>query len=66
MKLEINGEWAIIPASGTVRELLENLGMNLDSVAVEWNGHVIRRQDWSRTAVREGDRLNIVRFGSGG
>lgn len=66
MKLEINGELTILPASANIRELLDNLGMNQDSVAVELNRRIIRRQDWSRTPVRDLDRVEIVRFGSGG
>jgi thiamine biosynthesis protein ThiS len=66
MKLEINGEFSIVPASGTVGQLLENLGVNPDLAAVELNRCIIRRRDWNRTPVRDLDKIEIVRFGSGG
>jgi thiamine biosynthesis protein ThiS len=66
MKLEINGEAKSVPVSATVRELLENLGIKLDRVAVEVNRHIVKRQDWNQTAVKEFDRIEIVQFVGGG
>ena len=66
MKLEINGEVRVIPLSVTVLEVLVSLGVNLESVAVELNRHILRREDWRRTPIRDSDQVEIVRFGSGG
>ncbi len=66
IRLEINGEVRCVPVSANVRELLENLGIKPDRVAVELNRRIVRRQDWEGTAVRELDRLEIVQFVGGG
>lgn len=66
MKLEINGESRSVPASASVRELLENLGIKPDRIAVELNRRIIRRQDWDQTALKDLDKVEIVQFVGGG
>jgi thiamine biosynthesis protein ThiS len=66
MKLEINGEIRSVPSSATVRELIENLGIRPDRIAVEVNRNIIRRQEWGRTVIREQDKIEIVQFVGGG
>ena len=66
MKLEINGEMRSVPASATIRELLENLAIKPERIAVELNRCIIKRRDWDRTPVMEADRIEIVQFVGGG
>jgi thiamine biosynthesis protein ThiS len=66
MKLEINGEMRFVKASATVRELLENLDIKPDRVAVELNRRIVKRQDWDRAALQELDKIEIVQFVGGG
>jgi sulfur carrier protein len=66
MKLEINGVTRSVPACATLRELLEYLGFQPDRIAVELNRRMIRRQDWERTPLNDGDRVEIVQFAAGG
>lgn len=66
MKLEINGEIRSVPPSATVRELIENLGIKPDRIAVELNRRIVRRQEWDRTVLNECDRIEIVHFVGGG
>jgi thiamine biosynthesis protein ThiS len=66
MKLEINGEMRCVKASATVRELLENLDIMPDRVAVELNRRIVKRQDWDRAALQELDKIEIVQFVGGG
>jgi sulfur carrier protein len=66
MKLEINGEMRSVEASATVRELLENLEIKPDRVAVELNRRIVKRQDWDRAALQELDKIEIVQFVGGG
>jgi sulfur carrier protein len=42
------------------------LELKTDRVAVELNGEIVRRSAWAETAVRGGDRLEIVHFVGGG
>ncbi len=66
MKLEINGEERCVPACGSIRELLENLGIKPDRIAVELNRRILKRGDWDTTTVKESDRIEIVQFVGGG
>ncbi len=66
MKLEINGEVKWVPASANVRELLDNLGIKPDRIAVELNRAIIRRRDWDATALKDLDKIEIVQFVGGG
>ena len=66
MKLIINGEDREFGALTTVSDLIGQLGMKPDRVAVELNRDLISRDRWMTTPLSEGDRLEIVHFVGGG
>ena len=66
MKLVINGEERSFEGEPTLFALVGELGLQPDRVAVELNQKIIRRDDWSATTLREGDRLEVVHFVGGG
>ena len=69
MKLQINGDdrdFANIPVPFTLASLIESLGMKPDRVAVELNRDIVPRDRWAETALKEGDRLEVVHFVGGG
>jgi thiamine biosynthesis protein ThiS len=69
MELIINGEarsFAELGVGATVEDLLKALGLQQDRVAVEQNGAIAARGSWSATAVKDGDRFEIVHFVGGG
>jgi thiamine biosynthesis protein ThiS len=66
MQLIINGESREFAPLSTVAELLAQLGMKPDRVAVELNRDLVPRNRWASTQVSEGDKLEIVHFVGGG
>lgn len=69
MKLQINGEereFADGAVPFTLAALIETLGMKPDRVAVELNRDIVARARWPETALREGDKLEVVQFVGGG
>lgn len=67
MTLTINGEERHFEQREiSLTELLEQLGMKADRVAVEVNREVVPRNRWAETRLRDGDRLEIVHFVGGG
>jgi thiamine biosynthesis protein ThiS len=65
MKLTINGqvhEYSPL----TLTDLIEQLGMKQDRVAVELNRDIVPRDRWTETHLAEGDQLEIVHFVGGG
>jgi sulfur carrier protein len=65
MRLVINGEERSCAALN-LEELVAELGMKGDRVAVELNREIRPRASWSDTALHDGDRLEIVHFVGGG
>jgi thiamine biosynthesis protein ThiS len=66
MTLTINGENREFSGLQTLTDLIAELGMKSDRVAVELNRELIRRDRWSETKLCDGDRLEIVHFVGGG
>ena len=66
MKLTINGEEKTLESVGTVADLVAQLGMKSDRVAVELNLEIVPRDRWMETALHDGDKLEIVHFVGGG
>ena len=65
MKLTINGKEKSIE-SKNISELLKNLNLNKDAVAVELNKNIVHRQDFDNTGLKNNDKLEIVTVVGGG
>ncbi|HEY2114320.1 MAG TPA: sulfur carrier protein ThiS [Candidatus Angelobacter sp.] len=66
MLLLINGEQRDFPDGLTVAALVAQLGMKPDRVAVELNLEILPRTQWETSALKEGDKLEVVHFVGGG
>jgi thiamine biosynthesis protein ThiS len=66
MRLFINGDEKSLAGSLSLAELIEQLGMKGDRVAVELNREIVSRPQWPETTLKDGDRLEIVHFVGGG
>ncbi len=66
MRLLVNGDEKSFADSLTLAELIEQLGMKGDRVAVELNREIVSRAQWAETKLNDGDRLEIVHFVGGG
>jgi len=66
VQIEINGESRDIAAETSLHELVSELSLPPERVAIELNQKVVRRSDWPTTMIAAGDRLEIVNFVGGG
>ncbi len=66
MKATINGRLADLPDELTIGSLLELLGSARNGVAVARNDRVVRRGEYDRQHVLDGDRLEIIEAVAGG
>jgi thiamine biosynthesis protein ThiS len=66
MKITVNGEEQDFAAGLTIEFLLTELGLKPERLAVELNGRIVRRAEWSSTVLAAGDRVEIVHFVGGG
>lgn len=66
IEITVNGEAKRVPAGSTVEQLIEQLDLPRQRVAIELNQQVVRRAEWGTAVVSEGDRLEVVHFVGGG
>jgi len=66
MNLTINGEPRTFDGVADVAALVALLGLDGRKVAVERNLEIVPRSAYARTALAEGDRIEIVHFIGGG
>jgi thiamine biosynthesis protein ThiS len=64
--VQINGEAKELPDGTLLAELITQLDLPVQRVAVEVNREVVRRRDWQQTVLNEHDRIEIVHFVGGG
>jgi len=50
----------------TMGQVLMDLGLKPDRIAVEHNGEIARRTAWDSIPVNSGDKLEVVHFVGGG
>ena len=66
MLVTVNDEPNDVPEDLSLDGLLHLLTLPADRLAVELNRTVVRRVEWPRTKLHEGDRVEIVHFVGGG
>jgi sulfur carrier protein len=69
LTLLVNGHsrvFSSLPDSPSLADVVQELGLKSDRVAVEHNGEIAAKSAWPTTQLTEGDRLEIVHFVGGG
>ena len=69
LTLMMNGQartFATLAEDSNLEQLVAELGLKGDRVAIEHNGEIAPRTSWAKTALSGGDRLEVVHFVGGG
>lgn len=66
MRVQVNGEVRELPEQITLDQLVRELSLAPERLAIELNREVVRRAAWPQTEMREGDTVEIVHFVGGG
>ena len=66
IQIQVNGEPRASRTGMTVSDLLRDLAIATERVAVELNLEILDRQDFDRRRLQEGDRVEILSFIGGG
>ncbi len=66
MRLKINGDEKHFDHVATLADLVNQLAMKADRVAIELNREIVSRSIWAATNLKDGDELEIVHFVGGG
>jgi sulfur carrier protein len=62
----VNGEPREVPDDATVASIVEAVTRTPSGVAVALNGEIVRRAEWTTTAARDADRLEVLTAVQGG
>lgn len=66
IRIQVNGEARDWRIGGTVADLLQDLDIKTDRVAVELNLEILDRTTFTQRTLMEGDRVEIMSFIGGG
>lgn len=66
IQIQVNGELRGCRADATVGDLLRELAIKTERVAVELNLEIMDRKDFDHLSLKQGDRVEILSFIGGG
>ena len=66
LKIILNGKQEVLKEGTTVAELIVLKGLNPDTIVVEYNHELVKKENLAGTFLKENDRLEILRFVGGG
>ncbi len=66
IKIILNGEEKLINRDKNILLLLEDYKLSPMMVAVELNGNIIKKENFSSAQIKNGDKIEIVRMMGGG
>ncbi|HYU17042.1 MAG TPA: sulfur carrier protein ThiS [Candidatus Acidoferrum sp.] len=68
MIVELNGSPSELPEKATVADAVAKLGVDGESrgIAVAVDGEIVRRAEWDRAGLREGQTVEVVQAVQGG
>jgi len=62
----LNGEAKEIAAGQSILDLVQYLNLPAERLAVEHNLKIVKRDQWNRHPLQDGDKVEIVQFVGGG
>lgn len=65
MKITLNGE-EITTQTGSIKTLIDTLGLDARKIAVERNLEIIPRGEYGSISLQAGDNIEIIHFIGGG
>ncbi|HUI56902.1 MAG TPA: sulfur carrier protein ThiS [Bryobacteraceae bacterium] len=66
IEIVVNGEARVAQEGQTILDLLRQLGVEPERVAVELDRRIVKRPLWPETTLRAGARIEVVQFVGGG
>ena len=66
IQIQLNGEQRSCRADATVGDLLRELAIRTERVAVELNLEIMDRKDFEHRSLKQGDRVEVLSFIGGG
>jgi len=66
IKIKLNGKFKFLPENYKVSDLVKNLKIPLQKVAIELNQEIMDKKKISKITLKKDDKIEIVHFIGGG
>ena len=66
MKVTVNGKEILMEEEKNVERYLKECGYQMKRIAVELNGDILPKYQYSETMLKDGDSMEVVTFVGGG
>jgi len=66
VRIQVNGEPREVEKNASLSQLVNELSLRPEQVAIELNHKVVRRVQWENTLLQPEDKVEIVHFVGGG
>lgn len=66
MTVTVNGKQETLEKEMSILEFIRHKGIHPDSVVVEYNYDIVKKEEWSRIPLKENDNLEVLKFVGGG
>lgn len=66
MKIYLNSKWVELKSSNTIAEILKELNIKPDGIAVAVDYQIVSKNNYEKTKINDGDKIEIVQAVQGG
>ena len=66
MQVVLNGNQEILEKTMGLSEYLRIKALNPETIIVEYNGKIIKKDEWVSVVLQDNDRLEVLKFVGGG
>lgn len=66
LQILLNSEKETLEKQSTISEFLLAKGLNPETIIVEYNGKILKKQEWSDIELQDQDQLEVLNFVGGG
>ena len=66
MKVTVNGKEILMEEEKNAEQYLKECGYQMKRIAVELNGEILPKYQYSETMLKDGDSMEVVTFVGGG
>ena len=65
-KIQLNGKMLKIKENLSIKDLLKKFKLNEKSIAIEFNGIILPKENYKKKKIKNRDKIDIVHFIGGG
>lgn len=66
MQIVLNSKEEIVEKTISLLDFLQTKGLNPETVIVEYNGTILKKDEWNSVILQNNDRLEVLKFVGGG